>query len=152
MKKILFLLLAFVAFQSCVDNNTTFTGEDGVYYGNLTVGEYTEMAGISVTEITDTTVDIFFDNVKFAKAMPVRIDITVKGVRSEKTADMLSFSAVNIDPYMNKEPDPQPGYRFSEIYGVVVGNELSLSAKMADDLKGTPAGKNFAFKGVCEID
>lgn len=148
--KILILSVAFV-FSSCVDNGTTFPDEtDGVYYGDLAVGDYTERVGISVTETSDSTVDVFFDNVKFAKAMPVRIDITVKGVASRMTDDMLSFLATDIDPYVNKEPKPQPAYSFAEIVGTVKDKELVLSAKMSDDLKPSRAGKRFSFRGTCK--
>ena len=145
-----FMLLLMVALVSCVDNSTTLPQDgDGVYYGDLTVGDYTERAGISVTETSDSTVDVFFDNVKFAKAMPLRIDITVKSVPSRKVGGVLSFSAVDVDPYMNREVEPQPKYRFSTISGVVEGDELILVAKMAPDLKPSYAGKDFAFKGSC---
>ena len=144
---VLFLL---VTLASCVDNSTTLPQEgDGVFYGDLTVGDYTERVGISVAETSDSTVDVFFDNVKFAKAMPLRIDITVKGVPSRRTGALLTFSAIDIDPYMNREKEPQPEYRFSTISGVVEGNELTLVAKMADGLKPSYAGKDFAFKGSC---
>ena len=151
MKKIILLLLLPVALLSCVDNSTTFPENgDGVFYGDLVVGDYTQKSvGISVTETSDSTVDVFFDNVKFAAAMPLKIDITLKDVPSRKAGDMLSFSAVDIDPYMNREKEPQPEYRFATISGVIEGDELTLVAKMADDLKGSRAGKEFSFKGTC---
>ena len=151
MKKIMLLLLLPVALLSCVDNSTTFPENgDGVFYGDLVVGDYTQKSvGISVTETSDSTVDVFFDNVKFAAAMPLKIDITLKDVPSRKAGDMLSFSAVDIDPYMNREKEPQPEYRFATISGVIEGDELTLVAKMADDLKGSRAGKEFSFKGTC---
>lgn len=151
MKKIILLLLLSVALLSCVDNSTTFPENgDGVFYGDLVVGDYTQKSvGISVTETSDSTVDVFFDNVKFAKAMPLRIDITVKSIPSRKAGDMLSFSVENVDPYMNREVEPQPEYRFATISGVIEGDELTLVAKMADDLKGSRAGKEFSFKGTC---
>lgn len=151
MKKIILLLLLPVALLSCVDNSTTFPENgDGVFYGDLVVGDYTQKSvGISVTETSDSTVDVFFDNVKFAAAMPLKIDITLKDVPSRKAGDMLSFSAVDIDPYMNREVEPQPEYRFATISGVIEGDELTLVAKMADDLKGSRAGKTFSFKGTC---
>ena len=142
-------LFMLVALASCVDNSTTLPADgDGVFYGSLTVGDYTERTGISVTETSDTTVDVFFDNVKFAKAMPLRIDITVKGVPSRRIGGVLSFSAVDIDPYMNREKEPQPEYRFATIRGAAEEGELVLVAKMADDLKGSRAGKEFSFKGI----
>lgn len=151
MKKIILLLLLPVALLSCVDNSTTFPENgDGVFYGDLVVGDYTQKSvGISVTETSDSTVDVFFDNVKFAKAMPLRIDITVKSIPSRKVGGVLSFSVENVDPYMNREVEPQPEYRFATISGVIEGDELTLVAKMADDLKGSRAGKEFSFKGTC---
>lgn len=152
MKNIIRILLLSVAtaFQACIDNSTTFPEESGVFYGNLSVGDYTEYTGISITPNSDSTaVDVFFDDVKFAKLMPVRVDIAVKDVPCVKNAEILVFSAQNVDPYMNTEELPQRGYRFSEISGTVMGNELQLSAKMADDLEGTPAGKRFSFRGEC---
>ena len=100
MKKILLLLLSFVALVSCVDNSTTLPeGGEGVYRGDLLVGDYTQKnVGISVTETSDSTVDVFFDNVKFAAAMPLKIDITVKGVPCRNDGGVLSFAAVDIDP------------------------------------------------------
>ena len=151
MKKIILLLLLPVALLSCVDNSTTFPENgDGVFYGDLVVGDYTQKSvGISVTETSDTTVDVFFDNVKFAAAMPLKIDITLKDVPSRKAGDMLSFSAVDIDPYMNREKEPQPEYRFASIVGAVEGGELLLEARMSDELKPSRAGKTFSFKGTC---
>ena len=150
MKKIILSLFLSVALISCVDNGTTFPeNKDGVYYGNLTVGDYTDWVGISVTETSDTTVDVFFDNVKFAKAMPLRIDITVKGVPCIKANGVIAFSATDVDPYMNKEKEPQPEYRFSTISGVVDGGRLQLEARMADGLRPSLAGKIFSFSGTC---
>ena len=151
MKKIIFLLCSFVLLTSCVYNETTFPEEtDGVYYGDLVVGDYTQKnVGISVTETSDSTVDIFFDNVKFAAAMPLKIDITVKDVPCVKAGDVLSFSATDVDPYINREQEPQPEYLFATISGVVEGDGLWLEARMSDDLKPSRAGKRFSFSGTC---
>lgn len=151
MKRILSIIafFAFFALHSCEENNTTFPNEaDGVYRGKLTVGDYTRDAGISITENGDSTVDIFFDNVKFAALMPVKIDITLKDIPCS-SGEVLSFSAENVDPYINKETVPQPGYRFSRVEGTVTGNELLLSAKMASGLAAYVAGKDFFFRGSC---
>lgn len=155
MKKTILLLLlsVIVIFQSCVDNSSTFPKDAyGVFYGELMVGDYTEDGiGISITVNSDQTVELFFDDVKFAKGMPLRIDMIVKAIPCTKGEDLLEFSATDIDPYMNKEPDPQPGYRFSRISGTIIAGELLLSAKMADDLKGSRAGKEFSFRGVSKL-
>ena len=75
---------------------------------------------------------------------------TREAIVSTKYGDVLSFSAIEIDPYMNKEPEPQPEYRFATFRGVVKGNELVLEAKMSDDLKSSSrAGKEFRFNGTC---
>ncbi len=151
MKKIILSLFLPLALLSCVDNSTTFPeNSDSVYYGDLVVGDYIQRnVGISVTETSDSTVDVFFDNVKFAAAMPLKIDITVKDVPCMKSGAVLRFSAVDIDPYMNREKEPQPEYRFAFISGAVEGSELLLEARMSDDLKGSRAGKEFSFKGIC---
>ena len=151
MKKIILLLFLPLSLLSCVDNGTTFPeNTDGVYYGNLVVGDYTQRnVGISVTETTDTTVDVFFDNVKFAAAMPLKIDITVKDVPCVKTGSVLGFSATDIDPYMNREKEPQPEYCFASFWGAVEDGELVIEARMSDDLKPSRAGKSFSFKGTC---
>ena len=151
MKKIIFLLCSFVLLTSCAYNETTFPEEtDGVYYGDLVVGDYTQKnVGISVTETSDSTVDIFFDNVKFAAAMPLKIDITLKDVPCIKSGGVLNFSATDIDPYMNREKEPQPEYRFAFIIGVIEDGKLVLKAKMSDELKPSRAGKEFSFSGKC---
>ena len=152
MRKTIFLLSVLLLLQSCVDNSATFPADaDGVFYGDLIVDDYTDKhVGISVTEHPDLTVDIFFNDVKFATMMPVRIDIAAKGITAQKNEDVLSFTAYNIDPYVNKEPNPQPEYRFAEISGTVKDKELVLSARMADDLKPSRAGKRFSFRGTCK--
>ena len=152
MKKIILLLLLPLLMQSCVDDGTTFPEDiDNVYYGDLVVGDYAQKrVCISVTETSDTTVEVIFDNVKFAAAMPLKIDITVKDVPCTKAGGVLCFSAVDIDPYMNREKEPQPEYRFATIMGAVEGSELVLEARMSDDLKASRAGKTFSFKGTCD--
>ena len=151
MKKIILLMLLPLTLLSCVDNSTTLPADgDGVYYGDLVVGDYVQKnVGISVTETSDSTVEVFFDNVKFAAAMPLKIDITVKDVPSLKAGGVLSFAAVDIDPYMNREKEPQPEYRFAAISGAVEDGELVLEARMSDDLKSSRAGKRFSFNGTC---
>ena len=151
MKKIILLMLLPLTLLSCVDNSTTLPADgDGVYYGDLVVGDYVQKnVGISVTETSDSTVEVFFDNVKFAAAMPLKIDITVKDVPSLKAGGVLSFAAVDIDPYMNREKEPQPEYRFAAISGAVEDGELLLEARMSDDLKSSRAGKRFSFNGTC---
>ena len=145
-------LFMLVTLMSCVDDGTIFPDDiDEVYYGVLTVGDYTQKrVGVSVTETSDTTVEVIFDNVKFAAAMPLKIDITVKDVPCTKVDGVLRFSAVDIDPYMNKELEPQPEYRFATIVGAVEGSELVLEARMSDELEGSRAGKTFSFKGTCD--
>ena len=51
MKKIILSLFLSMALLSCVDNGTTFPENgDGVYYGDLVVGDYTQKSvGISGT-------------------------------------------------------------------------------------------------------
>ena len=152
MKKIfLFLFVAAVTlFYSCDEGGITPPVEvDDMYRGKLTVGDYVNNSvGISVTENADSTVQVFFDNVKFAKAMPVYIDITIKDVPCSNSNGVLSFHIENVDPYLNKEKEPSPNYRFAVVEGTVINEELLLSARMSDDLVPSRAGKEFSFRGV----
>ena len=65
MKNTILLLFLPLFLGACVDEMPTLPdGVDGMYYGDLVVGDYTQKnVGISVTETSDSTVDIFFDNV-----------------------------------------------------------------------------------------
>lgn len=146
MKKLLTLLVTLFLLVSCKENISFPSDADGIYYGTLDVDGFSMDTGISLTENGDSTVDVFFDNVKFAVLMPVKIDITVKNVPCKKDA-LFSFEAKNVDPYINKEKDSQPSYRFSSIKGVVEDDELVLSARMADGLAFYVAGKSFSFRG-----
>ncbi|MBO7301323.1 MAG: hypothetical protein J6U58_01280 [Bacteroidaceae bacterium] len=152
MKKIFLFLFSITVmlFQSCDENSLTPPVEpDDVYRGKLTVGDYiNNTVGISVSESSDSTVLIFFDNVKFAKAMPVYIDITLKDVPCSNNNGVLNFYVENIDPYLNKEIEPSSKYRFAIVTGTIIGNELLLSARMSDDLAPSRAGKEFSFRGV----
>lgn len=148
MKKIILFLSLSVLLMSCVEDNTTPAAKaDGVFYGNLSVGDYTEQSGITLTENADSTVNILFDDVKFAEKMPLRIDFALKGVPALIADGVLRFSAIDIDPYMNNEQEPQPDYRFATISGVVEGDELVLEARMSDELKPHIAGLVFSFSG-----
>lgn len=152
MKKIFLYLFAatVMLLQSCDESGLTPpVVADEVFRGKLTVGDYVNNSvGISVTESSDSTVLVFFDNVKFAKAMPVYIDITLKDVPCNNSNGVLSFYVENIDPYLNKEKEASPNYRFAIVSGTVVENELLLSAKMSDDLAPSRAGKEFSFRGI----
>jgi hypothetical protein len=152
MKKIFLFLFATAVtlFQSCDENGLTPPAKaDDVFHGKLTVGDYVNKSvGISVTESSDSTVLIFFDNVKFAKAMPVYVDITLRDVPCRNDDGMLDFYVENIDPYLNKEAEPSAKYRFAVVSGTVVGDELLLSARMSDDLAPSRAGKEFSFRGI----
>ena len=145
-RKILTLLVTLFLLASCNEYFSFPADADDIYYGTLDVDGFSMDAGISLTENGDSTVDVFFDNVKFAVLMPVKIDITVKNVPCRKDV-LFSFEATSVDPYINKEKAPQPSYRFSSIKGVVEDDELVLSARMANGLASYVAGKSFSFRG-----
>lgn len=151
MKKIfLFFVAAFMLFQSCDESGVTPpVVVDDAFRGNLIVGDYVNKSvGITVTEDSDSTVQVFFDNVKFAKAMPVYVDITLKNVPCSNNDGVLNFYIENIDPYLNKEKEPSSNYRFAVVSGTVVADELLLSARMSEELVPSRAGKEFSFSGV----
>lgn len=143
----------FVIKMQMSQGELVFTNDvSATYVGALDVDGYERTVEISLTEnVFDSTVEIFFDNVKFAALMPVTVDIILKDIPCTSLYDF-QFSAKNVVPYINKEPDPKPAYKFGEIYGGVAQGKLWLYAKMADDLKPSRAGKEFSFKGEKKND
>ena len=119
------------------------------FAGTLAVGDYERNAVVAVREKqTLSVVDLLLDDVKFSPLMPVTIDITLKDIPCYNNGNF-TFSAENVVPYINKEPDPQPKYKFEVIYGTIVdGDKLVLVAKMADDLAFYVSGKDFLFTGT----
>lgn len=141
----------FVIDMQVPEGTLTFTNAvSDVYVGKLSVDDYERTAKISIKEdVFASTIEIFFDNVKFAALMFTTVDIILKDIPCSNVYD-LQFSAKNVVPYMNKEPDPKPAYKFAEIRGGVMDGRLWLFAKMADNLKPSRAGKEFSFIGEKE--
>lgn len=143
----------FIVKMQMPQGELVFTNDvSATYVGTLDVDGYRRTAEISLTEnVFASTVEIFFNNIKFAVLMPVTVDIILKDIPCTSLYD-LQFSAKNAVPYINKEPDPKPAYKFGEIYGGVTQGKLWLYAKMADDLKPSRAGKEFSFTGEKKND
>ena len=119
------------------------------FEGTLAVGSYERDAIVAVKEKqTLSVVDVVLNDVKFSPLMPVTIDITLKDIPCYNNGNF-TFSAENVVPYINKEPEPQPKYKFADIFGTIVDdNKLVLVAKMADDLAFYVSGKDFVFTGT----
>lgn len=74
------------------------------YVGELTTNSYTyKNAKMELTE-QGTTVTLLMKHVKFAKLMPVKVDVEVKGLTGNKQQGTLSIKGHNIVPLSNGKP------------------------------------------------
>ena len=119
------------------------------YAGNLSVDDFvTENVTVKVEKKEATsTLDIFIDNAKFAPAMPVQIDITLKDI--PYTSDgRVEFAAADVLPFINSEAEPTAAYKFAAVSGVIENGTLNFTAQMAADLAPYVAGKVFVYEGT----
>lgn len=161
MKKIISFLAIPMLFMACTNDDTPEVKDPTPsttvsYKGELKVGDITSGSEsdyfvmesvVSVTK-NDSTVDILFNDVKFAERMPVLIDITLKHVPSLSAANNLVFRAENVIPFINTDTVPNAEYKFATLHGTIAGNELLFNAKMADELAPYVAGMEFEFSGT----
>ncbi|MBR3615264.1 MAG: hypothetical protein IKL56_01430 [Bacteroidaceae bacterium] len=125
------------------------SGDESKYFAMETV---IDVKLDSVQDSQDSFMDIVLNDVRFAEKMPVALDITLKDIPCVMSFDdngytVISFSAADVAPYINSEPQPVPAYMFATIHGTIQDNELQLSAKMANDLDAYVAGMEFVFNG-----
>lgn len=161
MKKIISFLAIPMLFMACTNDDTPEVKDPTPsttvsYKGELKVGDITSGSEsdyfvmesvVSVTK-NDSTVDILFNDVKFAERMPVFIDITLKHVSSLSAENNLVFRAENVIPFINTDTVPNAEYKFATLHGTIAGNELLFNAKMADELAPYVAGMEFEFSGT----
>ncbi len=152
-----FLLMLFATASllfSCSndDNGTPPVPDDASYIGTLKVGDFEKESSVDVTiNEENSTLTLFINDAKFAPNMPVVIDITVKNIEyTVYGGNNMRFEASNVVPYVNTETEPSPAYTFATVQGIIDGGEgsLQLYAKMAANLAGYLAGKEFNFNGV----
>lgn len=121
------------------------------YVGALNAGTFT-LAPITFEAAFDeqkNCVDIVMRKVKFAAAMPVTIDITLNAVPySEADDGTISFEAENWVPFIGATE--RPDYKFGLLKGTVTADykNLSIDARMADDLAPYVAGMEFNYNGL----
>ena len=143
-------------------SNATAEPEPGIkpvsgkhFKGILSAGDFTMETVVDVLS-KDGVSKIILNDVKFAKDMPVVIDITLADVPYTVEAGEeyveISFVAENVVPFINTGTEPVPAYTFASVEGRISGDRLSLSAKMADDLAPYIAGKEFVFDGKVTVE
>ncbi len=121
------------------------------YVGALNVGTFTlAPTTIKVAFAEETgTMDIFMYKVKFAAVMPVTIDITLNTVPYTVADDgSILFEVENWVPYIGAAEKPE--YKFGVLKGGVTADykNLSIDARMADDLAPYVAGMEFKYNGL----
>ena len=117
--------------------------------GNLSVDDFvTENVTVKVEKKEATsTLDIFIDNVRFAPAMPVQIDITLKDIPYTNDG-RVEFAAADVLPFINSEAEPTAAYKFASVSGVIENGTMNFTAQMAADLAPYVAGKVFVYEGT----
>lgn len=123
------------------------TLSDGSYVGELVVGGFAKNTVVDVAfNEAASTVDIVINDAKFADNMPLVIDITLKDI-PYTSGETIAFTATDVVPYINAEPEPVNAYTFATFEGNIVGGRLVLAAKMSESLASYVAGKVFEFSG-----
>lgn len=117
------------------------------FRGNLVVGDFIKESTVSVGfDEANSVVTMVIKDAKFAENMPLTIDITLKDM-PYVVGDAVTFSAIDIVPYMNAEPEPSVSYTFASVEGTMAGDALVFTAKMSESLAPYVAGKVFEFEG-----
>lgn len=138
MKKLLLLsLLATFAFVSCDsdDDSTPVIDTETVYTGNIQVlatgaTEPFTLQDVTCEVVLDDTkksLDLFVNDVKFAEAMPMAIDITLPGIPCTVVDETVAFSFEgNLIPLVGTVETP--AFAFSKIDGVISDSHLNFNS------------------------
>lgn len=111
-------------------NGQTYTGE-------LTTGSYTQRNARMEVRVSGSTCTLVMRHVKFAKLMPVKVDVEVKGLRCETDGANRKLKGNKIIPLNNGKPHEK--YTICDFQGTVEGVTLEFDCRMG--------GKKVTFKG-----
>lgn len=102
-------------------------------YGLLTIpssGFTKENVRTKIMLADDGLLDIYMFDVKFAELMPVTIDMVIRGVAYNKTADEIRFYGDSIVPTAGNKPYEK--YIVTDLQGYITADSLCLSNKYGD--------------------
>ena len=100
------------------------------YIGELTTNGYTyKNAKMELSE-KGATVTLMMRHVKFAKLMPVKVDVEVKGLTANKQQGVVSLNGNNIIPLSNGKP--HANRTIHDFKGIADATILTFKCKMGD--------------------
>lgn len=125
------LISALTIFISCEESHTEINELSPDYCGNMTVIYEDESflqnnieAKVEYYE-DKASLDIMLKKVKFVPAMPVTIDVTIKGISCSRNQDgTFSISADDITPWAMG--GPYEAYRVDDLSGTISDGKLSF--------------------------
>lgn len=125
--------VALLSFVACTDEKETPSFiDDGkiCYMGDVVVSDNTSFTDKDiVVELTfdeaSKTVEMLIKQVKFAEAMPIRLDMTVQGISYTEAGSDITIAGNNIVPQAMGGPFPK--YTITNLSGKVTGEGMVFS-------------------------
>lgn len=100
------------------------------YIGELTTNGYTyKNAKMELSE-KGATVTLMMRHVKFAKLMPIKVDVEVKGLTANRRQRVVSLNGNNIIPLSNGKP--HANRTIHDFKGIADATTLTFECKMGD--------------------
>ena len=141
--KFLMMVLAMAVVVACSKNDDEEREPVVIpegYVGKIVVGlstapSYTqEDVVVEVKEVTGTTtVNVVMKQVKFADAMPVKMDITISGIATEEVTGGISLSGDEIIPTFGAANTPYPQGKITNLQGTLTSTTLTLTMICGED-------------------
>ena len=132
--RILLMMVLVAGFVACEDKETEkpiIEIGDGTYVGKLSVDQNDdtiyeqENVEINIEISDDNTMKIVMLQVKFAEAMPMKLNMTIEGIETAETDNGLSLSGDNIIPIAAGGQFPL--YTITEMEGEVTSQNIEFS-------------------------
>ena len=106
------------AVKPAENNRQTFSG-------NMVVGEYSRSdVKVELVYVSGTELNIKLNKVKFSEAMPIELDIELKGITYTKENDIITFASSEIIPYV--AGGEMPDYKMNNLEGRIENETLQL--------------------------
>ena len=107
------------------------------YVGSLTTNSYTYKDATIVLTIHGSSATLLMHHVKFAKLMPVKVDVDIKNLHATKHGSSTTLTGDNIVPLSNGKPHKK--YTIHNLQATSTPTSLSFRCLMGD--------KHISFKG-----
>ena len=107
------------------------------YVGSLTTNSYTQKDATMVVTLRGTAATLEMRHVKFAKLMPVKVDVEVKGLNASTQSTGTTLNGDNIVPLSNGKPHKK--YTIYKYAGKMSPTTLTFDCLMGE--------KKVSFKG-----